>query len=220
MCPKGGFRMRSNDKLHAETGLPSAKEVEIGSRTGFVLRWLAIGMSLFQLYTGLFGELPGYQQLSVHLAFAMVLCFLYFPASKKSPRNRLSIPDIILAVFGGVTAIYVFANYNHWVLAQGDAAIYDIIIGGALLALILEATRRTVSPMLPVITLVFLCYAYFGPYIPGELAHRGFRVTRIIDHIFMSGEGLWSIPLRVSSTFVFLFVLFGARAVEAALASI
>ncbi len=202
--------MRSKDKLHAETALPSAKEVEIGSRTGFVLRWLAIGMSLFQLYTGLFGVLPGYQQLSVHLAFAMVLCFLYFPASKKSPQKGLSIPDIILAVFGGVTAIYVFANYDHWVLSQGDAPIYDIIIGGALLALILEATRRTVSPMLPVITLVFLFYAYFGPYIPGELAHRGFRVTRIIDHIFMSGEGLWSIPLRVSSTFVFLFVLFGA----------
>ncbi|NNF96942.1 MAG: TRAP transporter fused permease subunit, partial [Halobacteria archaeon] len=117
---------------------------------------------------------------------------------------------IILAILGGAAAIYVFANYDHWVNAQGDAAVYDILIGGALLAIILEATRRSVSPMLPVITMVFLVYAYIGPYIPGELAHRGFRVGRIIDHIFMSGEGLWSVPLRVSSTFVFLFVLFGA----------
>lgn len=122
----------------------------------------------------------------------------------------MTVSDIILAVVGATAAIYVFANYEHWVNAQGDAAAYDLITGGVLIALILEATRRSVSPMLPLITLVFLCYAYVGPYIPGELAHRGFRVVRIIDHVFMSGEGLWSIPLRVSSTFVFLFVLFGA----------
>jgi TRAP transporter 4TM/12TM fusion protein len=192
-----------------------AEESETGSRrlsgkTALFIRWFAIIMSCFQLYTGFFGELPGYKQLSIHLFFAMVLCFLCFPLSKKSPRGRLTVPDVVLAVLGGAAAIYVFANYEHWVMSQGDAAVYDIVIGGALLIFILEATRRSVSPMLPVITLVFLFYAYAGPYIPGELAHRGFRVSRIIDHIFMSGEGLWSIPLRVSATFVFLFVLFGA----------
>jgi len=198
-----------------EDSLRMAHESETGSRVltgkiGLFVRWFAIIMSLFQLYTGFFGELPGYKQLSIHLCFAMVLCFMCFPMSKKSPRNRLSIPDIILAIVGGAAAIYVFANYEHWVNAQGDAAAYDIITGGILLAIILEATRRSVSPMLPLITLAFLFYAYLGPYIPGELAHRGFRVARIIDHIFMSGEGLWSVPLRVSATFVFLFVLFGA----------
>jgi len=203
------------ERKNIEESLKLAKDSETGSRvlsgkTGFFIRWFAIIMSLFQLYTGFFGELPGYKQLSIHLFFAMILCFVYFPRSKKSPLDRVSIPDIILAVLGGLTAIYVFVNYDHWVMAQGDAATYDILIGGALLVLILEATRRSVSPMLPLITIVFLVYAYVGPYIPGELAHRGFRVTRIIDHIFMSGEGLWSIPLRVSATFVFLFVLFGA----------
>jgi len=204
----------SKGNLDAAAGMQLARESETGSRvlsgkTGLFLRWFAIVMSVFQLYTGFFGELPGYQQLSVHLAFAMVLCFTFFPMNKRSPRNRLSVPDIVLAVLSGLAAIYVFVNYDHWVMSQGDAASYDLIIGGILLVFILEATRRSVSPMLPVITLVFLAYAYFGPYIPGELAHRGFRVARIIDHIFMSGEGLWSIPLRVSATFVFLFVLFG-----------
>lgn len=206
---------QKEEKQDIEASKKMAEESETGSRvltgkTGFFIFWFAIIMSLFQLYTGFFGELPGYKQLSIHLAFAMVLCYVYFPLSKKSPLNRVSIPDTILAVLGGVAAIYVFVNYDHWVNAQGDAPIYDIVIGGILLALILEATRRSVSPMLPIITLVFLFYAYLGPYIPGELAHRGFRVTRIIDHIFMSGEGLWSVPLRVSATFVFLFVLFGA----------
>ncbi|MEW5726078.1 MAG: TRAP transporter large permease subunit, partial [Thermodesulfobacteriota bacterium] len=198
-----------------ESSLQLAQEAETGARTvsgfgGLFIRWFAIAMSVFQLYTGFFGELPGYQQLSIHLSFALVLCFLCFPRSKKSPRDRATRPDMILAVVGGLAALYVFLNYAHWVNAQGDAPEYDLIIGGVVLALVLEATRRSVSPMLPVITLAFLLYAYLGPYIPGELAHRGFRWARIVDHIYMSGEGLWSIPLRVSATFVFLFVLFGA----------
>jgi TRAP-type uncharacterized transport system fused permease subunit len=184
---------RHAEKQNIDNGQQLAQDSETGSRTlsgkiGVFIRWFAIAMSLFQLYTGFFGELPGYQQLSVHLTFALVLCYVYFPLSKKSPRHRLTVPDGILAILAGAAAIYVFANYEHWVNAQGDAPVYDIVIGGVLLAFVLEATRRSVSPMLPVVTLVFLCYAYVGPYIPGELAHRGFRVARIIDHIYMSGE--------------------------------
>ncbi|MCP4748043.1 MAG: TRAP transporter permease [Desulfobacteraceae bacterium] len=198
-----------------ENSLQMAKDAEGGRREltgkiGFLVQWFAIVMSVFQLYTGFFGELSGYKQLSVHLFFALGLCFTCFPFSKKSSTGSLTAFDFCLALIGGLSAIYMFANYEHWANAQGDAAIYDIIIGGILLAVILEATRRSVSPLLPVITLLFLFYAYLGPYIPGELGHRGFRVSRIIDHVFMSGEGLWSIPLRVSSTFIFLFVLFGA----------
>ena len=118
-----------------EDSIKLAQESESGSRvlsgkTGFFIYWFAIIMSVFQLYTGFFGELPGYKQLSVHLFFAMVLCFVYFPRSKKSPRNRMTVPDVILAILGGATAIYVFVNYEHWVNAQGDAALYDILIGG------------------------------------------------------------------------------------------
>ena len=200
---------------NTEQILELAREEETGTRIlpgkiGLFVRLFAITMSLFQLYTGLFGELPGYQQLSVHLFFALILCFIYFPISKRSSRNSLSTSDVILAFVGGSAAIYVFANYNHWANAAGDKALYDIVIGGVLMLVVLEATRRSVSPALSIITMGFLCYAYLGPYIPGELAHRGFNVSRIIDHIFMTGEGLWSIPLRVSSTFIFLFVLFGA----------
>jgi TRAP transporter 4TM/12TM fusion protein len=182
----------------------------ITGRTGMLIALIAISMSLFQLYTGFFGELPGAKQLSVHLTFAMVLCFLCFPFSKRSSRDRLSIFDVILAVIGGATAFYLFVNYDHVVHSVGNAPMYDIVIGAILIVLILEATRRSVSPILPIITIVFLLYAFSGPYLPGDLAHRGFRVKRIIDHIFMTGQGLWGVPLRVSATFVFLFVLFGS----------
>ncbi len=198
-----------------EESLKLAQEAETGARSisgkaGVFVRWLAMAMSLFQLYTGFYGELPGSRQLSIHLTFALILCFLCFPRSKKSPRDRMTIPDVVLAAAGGAAALYLYLNYDHVVYAVGNAEWYDLFIGGALILLVLEATRRSVSPMLPVITGVFLVYAYVGPYIPGELAHRGFTVKRIIDHVFMTGEGLWGVPLRVSATFVFLFVLFGA----------
>jgi TRAP transporter 4TM/12TM fusion protein len=198
-----------------EAGQIIMEESESGSRklsgnVGLFIFGIAIAMSLFQIYTGFAGELAGSKQLSIHLTFAMILCFAYFPARKNSPKSRIPIPDMILTVLAAGCAFYLFANYNHVVTSVGDAETYDIIIGFALIVLVLEATRRSISPILPLICIVFLLYAYFGPYLPGELAHRGFRVKRIVDHIFMSGEGLWGVPLRVSATFVFLFVLFGA----------
>lgn len=191
------------------------EESETGSRkltgrTGSFIFLIAVAMSLFQIYTGFAGELAGSKQLSVHLTFAMILCFSYFPARRNSPKDRIPISDIILAIVAGGCAFYLFANYSHVVTSVGDAETYDILIGSALIILVLEATRRSISPILPVICILFLLYAYFGPYMPGELGHRGFRAKRIVDHIFMSGEGLWGVPLRVSATFVFLFVLFGA----------
>ena len=112
------------EEQNLEASLRLAQDAETGSRilsgkTGGFIRWFAISMSLFQLYTGFFGVLPGYQQLSVHLFFALVLCFALFPRSKKSPMTRLSVPDIILSVIGGASAIYVFANYSHWVNVRG-----------------------------------------------------------------------------------------------------
>lgn len=207
--------MPDREKKNVGISKEMAEASEIGSMklsgmAAWVVFAIAISMSIFQLFTGFFGELPGSKQLSIHLAFALVLCYLCFPLSKKSPRNKIAAWDIFLALLGGAAALYLFVNYDHVVTSVGDAAMYDLVVGGVLIVLVLEATRRSISPILPIITIVFLLYAYFGPYIPFDLAHRGFRVKRIIDHIFMTGEGLWGVPLRVSATFVFLFVLFGA----------
>lgn len=189
----------------------SGQARQLAGRTApIIISILAVGMSVFQLYTGFYGELPGAKQLSIHLTFALLLCYLIFSSRKKKMQGKIPWYDLLLALIAGGCALYVFLNYEHVAYSVGRAAWYDLLIGGSLIALILEATRRSVSPMLPIICIIFLIYAYIGPYIPGELAHRGFGVSRIIDHIFMTGEGLWGVPLRVSATFVFLFVLFGA----------
>ncbi len=207
--------MAKQEGENIQAGKQIAQASDSGSRVltgmaGKIVFLIAICMSLFQIYTGFFGELAGSRQLSIHLTFALVLCYLCNPLSKKSARNRLAVSDIILAILGGASALYLYINYDHVVTSVGDAALYDLIIGGLVIILVLEATRRSVSPMLPIITIIFLLYAYLGPYLPGDFGHRGFRIKRIIDHIFMTGEGLWGVPLRVSATFVYLFVLFGA----------
>jgi TRAP-type uncharacterized transport system fused permease subunit len=163
---------QSPDQGH-DVGRRLLKQSETGSRIfsgklAILIPTVAISMSLFQLYTGLFGELPGSKQLSIHLAFAVFLCFVCFPASKKSPRHRISLSDWVLAIVGTLSALYLFVNYDHVVTHVGDAKLYDLIIGGVLIVLLLEATRRSISPILPIITLIFLLYAYFGPYLPGE----------------------------------------------------
>jgi TRAP transporter 4TM/12TM fusion protein len=201
--------------LTLEESLQIVQDSETGARrlsgwAGTILRWIALSMSVFQIYTGLFGELGGSKQLSIHLTFALLLCYLCYPGSKKSPRHKLAIQDIILGVLAAASAIYMFLNYEHIARSVGQGALYDYIIGGVLMVFILEAARRSVSPILPALTIVFLIYAYVGPYLPGELAHRGFSIKRIIDHSFMTGEGIWGVALRVSATFVFLFVAFGS----------
>jgi TRAP transporter 4TM/12TM fusion protein len=201
--------------LTLEEGMQMVQDQETGPRrlvgtASTVIRYIALSMSIFHIYTGLFGELAGSQQLSVHLMFGLVLCYLCFPGSKRSRRDRLDVQDVILSFLAGAAAIYMFFNYEHVARSVGQAALYDYLIGGVLMVLILEAARRSVSPLLPLITVIFLLYAYFGSYMPGELAHRGFTIKRIVDHAFMTGEGLWGVALRVSATFVFLFVAFGA----------
>ncbi|MEF8889481.1 MAG: hypothetical protein V5A14_05500, partial [Desulfohalobiaceae bacterium] len=109
------------------TGSEAPKEAMAQERqpTGWIamliLKAVAISMSLFQLYTGFFGSLSGAKQLSVHLAFAMVLCFLFFPRSKKAPRDRVAVEDVFLAILACAASLYVFVNYEHVVYSVGNA---------------------------------------------------------------------------------------------------
>ncbi|MDG2764903.1 TRAP transporter large permease subunit, partial [Vibrio parahaemolyticus] len=86
----------------------------------------------------------------------------------------------------------------------------DLVLGLLAILITLEVTRRAVGPELPIVAILFLLYAYFGPYMPGLLAHRGFSIQRIISHMYLGLEGIMGIPLGVSATFVFMFILFGS----------
>lgn len=171
---------------------------------------IAIAMSCFQLYTAFFGVLTSTLQRSVHLTFAIVLCFLFYPRSKKSTRKSIPFYDFLLTALAAAAVIYVTVFYEQLVQRIGAPTPLDLFMGVSTIVLILEATRRAVGLPLVIVTSIFILYGLLGPYVPGILAHRGYSFRRIVDHLYLTGEGIFGIPLWVSSTFVFAFVLFGA----------
>lgn len=171
---------------------------------------LAVSMSLFHLYTSGFGLLLAMKQRAIHLAFVLVLVFLLYPFSGKCSRTKIPWYDYLLAVLGACVTLYMVVNFEQMVYRAGLPTQMDLIIGAMGIVLLLEATRRVSSPILPCIAIFFLFYCYFGRHFPEMFQHRGFNFTRIINHMYMGTEGVFGIPLAVSATFVFMFILFGS----------
>jgi len=182
-----------------------------------VIAGLALLWSLFQLWIASplpfvlgFGVLNDTETRSIHLAFALLLAFLAYPAFKKSPRDRVPLFDIALGLIAAATAAYLFIAYEQLAQRPGNLTTMDLITACLGIPLLLEATRRALGPPLAIIALVFLVYSVAGPWMPGLLAHRGVSFTALANHQWITTEGVFGIALGVSTSFVFLFVLFGA----------
>jgi TRAP transporter 4TM/12TM fusion protein len=171
---------------------------------------IAVGFSCFQVYTAAFGLFPAQLQRSIHLAFAFVLVYLLFPFRVSRSSDRLKWHHYLIAAFAGLVGLYITLNYTRIMEAGGDYSTMDYIFAGLGILFTLEAARRVVGLPIMIIAGTFLAYAYFGPYFPGFLTHRGYSLRRIASHMYLTTEGIMGIPLWVSSTFIYLFVLFGA----------
>jgi len=191
------------------------KEAEFGARElgGWSFRLaggVALAMTAFQLWTAAVGTLPGVMQRSVHLTFAIALVFMFYPAVKSARQRRLPWYDAVLAAVAAYAALYVTLHHEAILSRIGTPTPMDVAVGIVLIVLVLEGTRRAVGLWLPIITVAFLAYAFVGPWMPELLSHRGYSVRRVVGQLFLTTEGLFGIPLGVSATFVFAFVLFGS----------
>ena len=171
---------------------------------------IAIAFSVFQLYTATFGVLDAQLQRAVHLGFGLALVYLLYPTRKSWSRHKLHPLDLVLAILGAAAPAYIVIEYNELVLRAGQVSNTDLAIGLMGILLVIEATRRVVGIPMVCVVLAFLTYAYAGPYMPGVLAHRGLTTQQLVSHLYFTTEGIFGIPLGVSSTFIFLFILFGA----------
>ncbi len=183
-----------------------------------VITVLAIAMSLFHLYTAGFGVLEAIKQRGIHLTFVLVLIFMLYPATKKSLKKGVTIVDSIMIAASLYVGTYVMTQYDAIANRGGVTTDLDIITGGILCVLVLEAARRATGKELPIMALLFVGYALFGNYIPGEFGHRGYSLERVIDHMFLTTEGIYGVALGVSATYIFLFILFGAFLSETGMA--
>lgn len=189
------------------------KESDTRNYTGYMARIIsaiAITFSIFQLYTAMFGVLDAHLQRAVHLGFGLTLVFLLYPSRKSWSRRTLHPFDLLLAIAGGFTPAYIVIFYQELVIRAGTVTTLDSLIGLAGLILVLEAARRSVGWPMVIVAFLFLGYAFAGPYMPNILAHKGVEPGELVGHLFFTTEGIFGIPLGVSSTFIFLFILFGA----------
>ena len=170
---------------------------------GKLVALIAVAMSCFHFYTSGFGLLLAQKQGAVHLAFTLALVFLLYPASsKQSKTSGIPFYDFILGAIGVASAMYLVVFFNDLVTRAGLPTQTDLIMGFLLIATLLEATRRISNPVLPCLAIIALLYCYFGRSMPDMLAHRGFNVARIVNHMYLGTEGIFGTPLEVSSTFV------------------
>ncbi|MGE4284111.1 MAG: TRAP transporter permease [Clostridia bacterium] len=176
----------------------------------YIIATIAIIFSLFQLYTSYDGLLPPQILRPAHLGFVLLLGFLLYPATQSMSKRSIHWSDIILAIVGVFVTGYLIWNYEVLIGRAGAYNTVDIIVGIIGILLVLEACRRVVGIPILVIACIFIAYSYLGPYMPGFLNHRGYSLRRIVTHLFFTTEGIMGVPLGVSASFIFLFILFGA----------
>ncbi len=171
---------------------------------------LAVSLSIFHLYTAAFGTIYVTFQRCVHIGLVSVLVFMLYPFSRKGLKKGITLIDMIWIGLSLASFIYPMAAFEGQINRQGMPNIPDLIFGGITIIVVLEASRRVIGPSISIVAAFFLAYAAYGQYVPGMLAHRPFTFSRILGFQYMTTEGIFGIPLGVSSTFVFLFILFGA----------
>lgn len=173
-----------------------------------------LAFSLFQLYTAIFGQFPAQIQRTIHLGFGLTLIFLLFPARKKAAKHKIVWFDYILALLSVAVGSYWSMNYAELVNRNGTITQLDFIVGLIAVVLVLEAARRAVGLPITIIAICFLIYAYFGPYFPAFMAHRGQDLESIVNLMYYTTDGIFGTPISVSATFIFVFLLFGAFLVK------
>jgi len=194
---------------------PEAATRKLKGPLGWIVFFGLLSFSLFQLYASIFQTLPKQILLSIHLGFALSLIFLLFPARKKNlHRTNVGIVNIILSLLSIGVGAYLPLMLDDIVQRIGIMTPLDFTVGLVAVLLVLEATRRAVGLPITIIASLFLLYAYFGPYMPGFLAHRGVNLEGLVKTMFFTTEGIFGTPLYVSATYIFVFLLFGAFLVK------
>ncbi|WP_102336189.1 TRAP transporter permease [Salimicrobium jeotgali] len=194
---------------------PESGVRELTGKIAKIVFILLLSFSVFQLLTSTVYQVQAQILRSVHVGFGLVLIFLLYPATKKNrSKGKIAWYDIGLAILGGGVGLYWPLFYEDIVLRAGDMTQLDFYVGVLAIVLVLEATRRAVGIPITVIAALFLAYAYWGRQMPSFLVHRGVDLDNLVQSMFFTTEGILGTPIAVSSTFIFLFLLFGAFLVK------
>ncbi|WP_230530015.1 TRAP transporter permease [Microvirga roseola] len=201
------------ERLVAEADTGGRKPVGLAAT---LITAVAIAWSLFQIWYASplpfvfgFGILNDTEARSIHLGLALFLAFAAYPAFKSSPRTYVPVIDWVLAAAGAFAGAYLFLFYRELATRPGQPITFDLVTAGAGIVLLLEATRRSLGLPMVFVALTFIAFTFGGPYMPDVLLHKGASISKFLQHQWLTTEGVFGIALGVSTSFVFLFVLFG-----------
>jgi TRAP transporter 4TM/12TM fusion protein len=193
---------------------------------GFVAL-LLFGLSCFHYYTAGFGLLQETLHRGIHIACVLGLIFLVFSWSQKGNAEKpkagvlspfgISLLDWLCAIAAVVSSLYVPYVFHDLQFRVGNPDPMDWIMGTIMIFVLLEATRRSVGWPLPIIAVVLMAYALAGPSLPGILAHPGNTWKSVVNHLYLTSQGIYGIALGVVATYVFHYVLFGVLATRVGL---
>ena len=196
---------RDNTPSSAPTGTPDAHHSEL---TGAIF-WVAILFSSFQIWMAAFHPFSSQVIRALHVGFVLLMIFALFPPMGGRHMGWRAL-GWVLGGIGFATGLYQLVFEADLTLRAGELTQADWVVGVIAVALVFEAARRVMGWGLPLICLIFLVYAVFGQHLPGNLAHRGYGLDQIVGQLGMGLEGIYGTPTYVSSTYIFLFILFGA----------
>ncbi len=197
--------LKEAEKYIEEEEGPSRR---LTGRMDIFITVVAVVMSLIHLYAAI-GIIMTQVLRGIHVMFVLFLSFLVFPSFKRF-KNRILWYDFVLALLGIAVIVYMLIDFDDFIYRSVIPNFWDKFFGIILILLVLEATRRTTGWIMPVIVIAFLIYAFIGPQLPSPWTHRGYDIDRIVGHMYMTLEGIFGVPIDVSSTFIILFTIWGA----------
>ena len=199
------------NEIMAKYDRESAVRIFSGNKA-LLVKLMLVAFTVFAVAINTVVHLNAQVHRTTFIALVLFLAYLLYPAKKNAPKNTNKVPiyDIILAFVSAGSFLYMGINYEQLVAQAGNYTQIDIAVAMVAIVLLFEACRRVVGVPILVVVGCFIAYAYFGNMIPGTFGHRGFTIQRIATHLYFTTEGIIGTPLAVCSTFIFLFILFGA----------
>jgi len=197
--------LREAEKYIEEEEGPSRR---LTGKMDIFITGVAVVMSLLHLYAAI-GIIMTQVLRGIHVMFVLFLSFLIFPSFKRF-KDRIMWYDFVLALLGIAVIVYMLADFDEFIYRSVVPNFWDKLFGIILILLVLEATRRTTGLIMPGVIIAFLLYAFIGPWLPSPWTHRGYDVDRVVGHMYMTLEGIFGVPIDVSSTFIILFTIYGA----------
>lgn len=184
---------------------------QLSGNQRLIVTAVALAMSLFAIYTNGFSNIQEIYRNAAFLGFIFILGFFLYPISKRGNKKSITVFDSILLIAGLSGVVYILLNYSviHNV-RMSHAITIDYVFAIITIIVLLEIARRTIGIFIPLLSVIALVYAVYGPHFPGVFGHAGFSIERLLFRVYMTTEGLFGMTFSIATTYIILFILFGA----------